>query len=115
MTTPVSTLDVTPTLAGLAGIDVSALAPWTDGEDPDAPCKRPGRRGIVPRNTRPRGPSAPMIGLRDARYKLTLCQADEPILVDLEADPYELQNLAAEPAAQPIFIDLPKKRVGDGI
>ena len=30
---PVSTLDVTPTLAALAGIDIAKLAPWTDGED----------------------------------------------------------------------------------
>lgn len=112
VTTPVSTLDVTPTLAGLAGIDVSALAPWTDGEDLIPLARGLGGRGIVPMEYAAEGTVSPMIGLRDARYKLTLCQADEPILVDLEADPYELQNLAAEPAAQPIFNRLAEEARG---
>ncbi len=30
---PVSTLDVTPTLGALAGLDLAEIAPWTDGED----------------------------------------------------------------------------------
>ena len=30
--TPVSNLDICPTLCDLAGIDMSAIAPWTDGE-----------------------------------------------------------------------------------
>src|SRR3546814_18672153 len=30
---PVSTLDVCPTVAALAGLDLGELAPWTDGED----------------------------------------------------------------------------------
>jgi choline-sulfatase len=44
-----------------------------------------------------------MIGLRNERYKLTLCEADPPILADLEADPYEMTNLAEDPAASGIF------------
>lgn len=31
--TPASTLDVTPTLCGLAGLDITSLKRWTDGED----------------------------------------------------------------------------------
>jgi choline-sulfatase len=103
VTTPVSTLDVTPTVAGLAGIDISTLAPWTDGEDLMQLAKGTGGRGLVPMEYAAEGTVSPMVGLRDERYKLTLCQADAPILVDLEADPYELDNLADEPAAQKVF------------
>jgi choline-sulfatase len=44
------------------------------------------------------GSVAPMVALRDGRFKLVLCEADEPLLFDLEADPQELKNLAADPA-----------------
>lgn len=103
ITTPVSTLDVTPTIAGLAGIDISTLAPWTDGEDLMPLSTGTGGRGVVPMEYAAEGTVSPMVGLRDARYKLTLCQADAPILVDLEADPYELENLADQPSAQSVF------------
>eukprot|EP01133_Synstelium_polycarpum_P025498 gene25498-30608_t len=33
VTQPASTLDINPTLAALAGIDIAAVKPWTDGED----------------------------------------------------------------------------------
>ena len=44
------------------------------------------------------GSVAPMVALRDGRFKLMLCEADEPLLFDLESDPHELGNLAADPA-----------------
>lgn len=99
VTTPVSTLDVTPTLAGLAGIDISTISDWTDGEDlmPRPP---------VPMEYAAEGTVSPMVGLRNDRYKLTLCEADPPILTDLEADPYELANLAEDPAAAEILATL---------
>lgn len=103
VTTPVSTLDVTPTLAGLAGIDMSTLAAWTDGEDLMPLARGAGGRGLVPMEYAAEGTVSPMVGLRDDRYKLTLCQADAPILIDLEADPYELENLADAPAAKSVF------------
>jgi choline-sulfatase len=104
--TPVSTLDVTPTLAGLAGIDISTILDWTDGEDLMPLATGTGSRGLVPMEYAAEGTVSPMIGLRDARYKLTLCEADPPVLTDLEADPYELDNLAEDPSAQEIFANL---------
>ena len=44
------------------------------------------------------GTVAPMVALRDGRWKLTLCDADPPLLHDLEADPHEAVNLAGDPA-----------------
>jgi choline-sulfatase len=104
--TPVSTLDVTPTLAGLAGIDISTILDWTDGEDLMPLATGTGGRGIVPMEYAAEGTVSPMVGLRDERYKLTLCEADPPILTDLQADPYELNNLAEDPSAAEVFAHL---------
>ncbi|MFN3502475.1 MAG: choline-sulfatase [Allorhizobium sp.] len=103
VTTPASTLDVTPTLAGLAGIDISTIKDWTDGEDLMPLATGTGGRSIVPMEYAAEGTVSPMVGLRNERYKLTLCAADPPILTDLEADPYELTNLMDDPAAADIF------------
>ena len=93
---PVSTLDVTPTLAALAGIDLTKLAPWTDGEDLTPLATGTGGRGPVPMEYAAEGSEAPLVCLRDGRFKLTLCDKDPPVLFDLEADPKELNNLAGD-------------------
>ncbi|RDJ15813.1 choline-sulfatase [Rhizobium grahamii] len=93
---PVSTLDVTPTLAALAGIDIAKLAPWTDGEDLTPLATGTGGRGPVPMEYAAEGSEAPLVCLRDGRFKLTLCEKDPPMLFDLEADPQELKNLAGD-------------------
>jgi choline-sulfatase len=95
---PVSTLDVTPTLAALAGIDITQLKPWTDGEDLTPLAKGTGTRGPVPMEYAAEGSIAPLVGLRDGKFKLTLCDADAPMLFDLDVDPQELTNLADDPA-----------------
>jgi choline-sulfatase len=95
---PVSTLDVCPTVAAIAGIDIGQLAPWTDGEDLTALAAGKASRSPVPMEYAAEGSIAPLVAIRDGRYKLTLCEADPPILVDLEADPSELENLADDPA-----------------
>ncbi|WP_444870370.1 choline-sulfatase [Rhodobacter capsulatus] len=94
--TPVSTLDITPTLAALAGIDISTLARWTDGVDL-APVAQGGARAAVPMEYAAESTIAPMVCLREGRYKLMLCAVDPPMLYDLEADPQELVNLATAP------------------
>ncbi|MGF9693610.1 choline-sulfatase [Rhizobium sp. 0TCS1.26] len=91
---PVSTLDVTPTLAALAGIDIASLARWTDGEDLAPLATGSGSRTAVPMEYAAEGSIAPLVALRDGRFKLTLCEADPPLLFDLESDPHERRNLA---------------------
>lgn len=95
--TPVSTLDVTPTIAALAGIDIASVRPWTDGEDLGPVVRGEGKRGFVPMEYAAEGSEAPLVGLRAGPYKLTLCEKDPPLLFDVEVDADELQNLAADP------------------
>jgi choline-sulfatase len=44
------------------------------------------------------GSYAPMVAIRDGRYKFVHCEIDPPQLFDLESDPLEQTNLAADPA-----------------
>ncbi len=85
VTDPVSTLDVTPTLAELCGLDLAELAPWIDGESLVGLADGSAGRGPVPMEYAAEGSCAPLVALRDGRHKLVLCAADPPQLFDLEA------------------------------
>ncbi|RAP40081.1 choline-sulfatase [Rhodovulum viride] len=100
--TPVSTLDVCPTLCDLAGISMDEVAPWTEGRSL-LPVASGAPRGPVPMEYAAEASYAPLVALRDGRYKLTRCALDPDQLFDLEADPQELTDLVADPAcAEPL-------------
>jgi choline-sulfatase len=44
------------------------------------------------------GSEAPLVAIREGKYKFIHCELDAPQLFDLDADPEELTNLAADPA-----------------
>ncbi|KQT87492.1 choline-sulfatase [Aurantimonas sp. Leaf443] len=96
--TPVSTMDVTPTLADLAGIDLGEVAPWTDGETLRPLSQGAARRAPVRMEYAAEASQAPLVSIRDGRWKYNHCEIDPPQLFDMEADPHELTNLAADPA-----------------
>lgn len=102
---PVSTLDVTPTLADLAGISLAEIAPWTAGESL-VPVASGGPRGPVPMEYAAEGSIAPLVCLRDGRWKYVRCAADPELLYDLETDPGERTNRAPDPAAAPVLARL---------
>ena len=95
---PVSNLDILPTLCDLAGIDMSAIAPWTDGQSLLPLAGGAARSAPVQMEYAAEGSYAPMVAIRDGSFKFVHCEIDPPQLFDLESDPLELANLAAEPA-----------------
>lgn len=95
--TPVSTMDVTPTLGALAGLDLSGILDWTDGENLVPLATGAARETPVAMEYAAEGSVAPMVCLRQHRWKYVACPADPEMLFDLEQDPGERRNLAAEP------------------
>ncbi|TPI10426.1 choline-sulfatase, partial [Mesorhizobium sp. B4-1-1] len=95
---PVSNLDVTSTLCDLAGIDMSGIAPWTDGQSLLPLAGGEQRSAPVLMEYAAEGSSAPMVAIREGKYKFVHCELDPPQLFDLDADPRELDNLATNPA-----------------
>ncbi|MBI1384200.1 MAG: choline-sulfatase [Rhizobiales bacterium] len=98
VTAPVSTMDVTPTLADLAGIDLADVLTWTDGESLLPLARGIPRTSPVLMEYAAEASIAPLVGIRDGKWKYIHCEADAPMLFDLEADPHELSNLAGDPA-----------------
>jgi choline-sulfatase len=93
---PVSTLDINPTLGALAGIDLSEIAPWTDGESLLPIATGSPRSQAVPMEYAAEGSIAPLVCLREGPYKFIHCEADAPQLYQLNQDPHELTNLAKD-------------------
>jgi choline-sulfatase len=96
---PVSLLDVAPTLVELAG-------GWPDG-GPAAPLDGRSLAGLLADGAQPEpapvlgeylseGVTEPQVMVRHGRYKLIRCPGDPDLLYDMESDPLERDNLAAD-------------------
>ncbi|MCR4264720.1 choline-sulfatase [Nitratireductor sp. ZSWI3] len=103
--TPVSNLDVLPTLCDLAGIDMSAITPWTDGTSLMPLMRGEERSEPVLMEYAAEGSYAPMVAIREGRWKFVHCELDPPQLFDLQSDPSETTNLATDPAHRGIVAD----------
>jgi choline-sulfatase len=93
---PVSNLDILPTLCEIAGIDLGGIAPWTDGQSLLPLTRGEKRAAPVLMEYAAEGSYAPMVAIREGRYKFVHCEIDPPQLFDLEADPQELDDLARD-------------------
>jgi len=102
---PTSNLDITPTLADLAGVSLEEVAPWTDGESLMPSMRGEARTAPVLMEYAAEGSQAPLVAIRDGKYKFSHCELDPPLLFDLDADPDELVNLAADPAHAELVAD----------
>jgi choline-sulfatase len=95
---PVSTLDVTPTLAELAGVSLDEIAPWVDGESLVSLGQGAERTAPVLMEYAAEASYAPLVAMRYGKWKYTRCTLDPEQLFDLEVDPLEKVNLADNPA-----------------
>ena len=95
--TPVSTIDVCPTLSELAGLDIKAFQPWTTGESLVHLGQGGTRETPIAMEYVAEASYAPMISLRHEKWKFNRCALDPDQLFDLDTDPYEMENLAKDP------------------
>ncbi|MGB0843716.1 MAG: choline-sulfatase [Alphaproteobacteria bacterium] len=100
--TPVSTMDITPTLADLAGIDLAEVLPWTDGESVLPMTKGETRTSPVLMEYAAEGSYAPLVAIREGNFKYIHCELDPPQLFNLANDRHELRNLATDPEHQAV-------------
>ncbi len=107
--TPVSLVDVTPTLAALGGVAAEKVAPWVDGES--LLQQAAGARRAVPVRMEyaAEASQAPLVALREGPWKYIRCALDPEQLFDLETDPHELCNLADVEEYQQIREELANK------
>ncbi len=95
--TPVSTIDVCPTLCDLAGVSMDEVMPWTTGESLVGLANGHERTSPIAMEYAAEASYAPLVSLRQGRFKYNRCQLDPEQLFDLQADPNELTNLADDP------------------
>lgn len=98
ITDPVSNIDVCATLCDLAGVSMEDVAPWTTGQSLVPLGQGASRDAPVAMEYAAEGSYAPLVSLRYGRWKYNRCALDPDQLFDLDADPYELTNLASNPA-----------------
>ncbi|MDV4143727.1 choline-sulfatase [Shimia sp. FJ5] len=96
--TPVSNIDICPTVCDLAGVSMEEVMPWTTGESLVPLGQGQSRTSPVAMEYAAEASYAPMVALRAGKWKYTRCTLDPEQLFDLEADPHELTNLANDPA-----------------
>ena len=101
--TPVSTLDVLPTLCDLAGVMMADIAPWTDGTSLVPLALGAARDSAVAMEYAAEGTITPMVALRQGAWKYVHCLADPDQLFDLASDPDEEVNLAGDPRAAEVL------------
>lgn len=97
-TTPVSNIDICPTLCDLAGVSMEDVMPWTTGTSLVPMGQGVARTDPVAMEYAAEATQSPMVALRQGRWKYTNCAIDPEQLFDLDADPNELSNLAENPA-----------------
>ena len=92
--TPVSNIDVTPTLCDIAGVSMEEVMAWTEGMSLLPLANGVERTEPVAMEYAAEGSFSPLVCLRYGKWKYTRCLLDPDQLFDIEADPNEVNNLA---------------------
>ena len=90
---PVSTIDLCPTICELAGVTMSEVKPWIMGESLCGIMRGEKRQSPVLMEYAAEASHAPMVCIRRERWKYIFCSLDPEQLFDLDKDPNELDNL----------------------
>ena len=107
VSSPVSTMDLLPTLVGIAGgddagvaepLDAESLMPLLRGDHDD--------REVVVGQYLAEGAISPIVMYRRGPWKLIHSPVDPDQLFDLATDPLERVNRAADPEAAPVLAEL---------
>ena len=94
--TPVSTLDIAPTLAEIGGAATGTATRWSEGHSLVPVAGGAARADMVAMEYAAESSVAPLVALRDDRFKYTRCTADPEQLFDLKNDPAERKNLVGD-------------------
>ena len=92
--TPVSNIDVAPTLCDLAGVCIEEVMPWTTGVSLVPMANGVERTEPVSMEYAAEGSYSPLVCLRYGKWKYTRCSLDSDQLFNIFSDPLELNNLA---------------------
>ena len=90
---PVSTIDLCPTICELAGVTMSEITPWIKGESLCGIMRGEKRQSPVLMEYAAEASHAPMVCIRKDQWKYIFCSLDPEQLFDLDKDPNELDNL----------------------
>lgn len=93
----VSNIDVTPTLCDLAGISMAEVKPWITGESLVPYANGAKRTTPVAMEYAAEASYAPLVSLRLGPWKYNRCTLDPDQLYNLDDDPHEMTNIAADP------------------
>jgi choline-sulfatase len=97
ITAPVSLMDVGATLLDLCGVISADTAMRNDGQSLIPAVGGGARATPVYMEYAAEGSYAPLVSIREERWKFNWCELDPPQLFDLVDDPRELVNLASDP------------------
>ena len=90
---PVSTIDICPTICELAGISMSEVKPWITGDSLCSLIQGEKRENPVLMEYAAEASQAPLVCIRKDHWKYVFCSLDPEQLFDLDKDPNELDNL----------------------
>ncbi|MEM7440522.1 MAG: choline-sulfatase [Pseudomonadota bacterium] len=101
--TPVSTVDIAPTLAEIAGIPDADVAPWVDGEGLTRLANGTPRTAPVLIEYAAEASYSPVVAMRAGAWKYTNCALDPEQFFNLDDDPRELDDRAEDPGCADVL------------